>query len=262
MKTIKIFCLLICFLLISYSNVRAEKISEVIFNNYVFDNANILDASESDSLNSILKHIDDETTNQIVIAIINSLGGQMIEDFSLELFNRTGIGQKIKHNGVLILLSIQDRKVRIALGYGLENIITDSYAGIIIREEMIPHFKQEDYYKGLLNSVMTIKNELYKPDIKEYFSMKWDIKNFEEFITKYPESTQRCDALMFLGRFYEDKWNESIIKILNENYRKKSIYYYKKYLSSCDKGIWKVKVKYELKQIENKKPDSIRYLVD
>ena len=146
MNAIKFYCLLICFLLISYSNVRAEKISEIFFDNYVVDKANILNTSELDLLNSMLKRIDNETTDQIAIVIINRLDGQKIEKFSLEVYNRNGIGQRIKNNGVLILLSIQDRQVTIELGYGLENIITDSYAGFILDKDMIPHFKKADYF--------------------------------------------------------------------------------------------------------------------
>ncbi len=262
MKKSRLINLIFSLLLICSAAIYSEDVYEIKFSNWVVDNPKILKESELNELNRILKQIQDETTNQIFVAIINSLDGKLIEDFTHELYNTVGIGEKTKNNGALILLAMKEGGVRITLGYGLENIFTDSYAGYIIDNHMVPHFKNGDFKSGIFEAVKVIKEKLYEPDIKHYFTMKWDIKNFEKFITKYPNSIQKCDAFMFLGRFYEDKWNDSMIKMLNNEYREKSINYYDKYLSNCEKGIWKTKVEYELKQIENKNPDSIKYLME
>ncbi|MCD4691492.1 MAG: hypothetical protein K8R79_01150, partial [Calditrichales bacterium] len=119
-----------------------------------------------------------------------------------------------------------------------------------------------DFNAGILNALNQIREKLYQPDINEYFKMDWNIDNFEKFVDKYPDSIQKCDAFMFLGRFYEDIWNDSILKVLKENERKKSIKYYEKYLSECPSGIWKATVQYELSQVKNNKPDSRKYLID
>ncbi len=262
MKKSRLINLILSLLLICSLTIYSEDVYEIKFSNWIVDNPKILKEPELNELNSILKQIQDETTNQIFVAIINSLEGKSIEDFTLELFNKVGIGYKIKNNGILILLAMKERSLKIEVGYGLENIITDSYAGFIVDNQMIPYFKNGDFKSGIFDAVKVIKEKLYEQDILHYFTIKWDIKNFEEFISKYPNSIQKCDAFMFLGRFYEDKWNDSMIKMLNNEYREKSINYYKKYLSNCENGIWKTKVKYELQQIENKNPDSIKYLIE
>lgn len=254
------FVSVVCIVLVLSLDVYSENISDIHFKNYVVDTANLLSEEEYSSLCQKLKKLEEETTNQFFVAIIKSLDGQKLEDFALELYNRNGIGHHIKNNGILLFIPIQDRKIRISVGYGLENIITDSFASLVIKEDIVPQFKNGEFYNGINNAVSSIKNELLKPDIKQFFTMSWDITNFENFISKYPESIQRCDALMFLGRFYEDLWNASIVKFLQEDKREKSIEYYQKYLSACSDGIWKKKVEYELSLVKNKKPDSQRYL--
>lgn len=255
--------LIILSMIILYkTEIHAEDPKEIQFSTFIFDNPKILNADDYNKLNHILKNIEKETTNQIFIAIIHSLNGSKIEDFASELYEYARPGMRVKNNGILIVLSIGEKQVRITTGSGLENVITDLYAKAIIKKYMIPHFKKNDFKSGLHEAIINIKEELYKPDIKEFFSMVWNIKNFEKFLTDYPQSTQKCDALMFLGRFYEDLWNSSLIKFMKEDERKKSIEYYQKYLSECPDGIWKVKVKHELSQVQSKKPDSIRYLPD
>ena len=235
--------------------------SDIRFEIYVIDLANILNETELASLNSTLKDLENKTTCQIFVAIINSLEGQKLEKLSFEIVNRYKFGQAIKNNGILFLISKNDRKIRIEVGYGLENIITDQYAGQIIRNEMAPKFKTGNFYEGISTAVNSIIGKLSQPDIKHYFKMKWDIENFEAFLLKYPDSVQRCDALLFLGRFYEDVWNDSVLKFSKESERNKSIEYYHTYLNECPSGIWKGRAEYELSQVENKKPDFEKYLI-
>lgn len=258
--TALIYCI---FIILTISvNSHSEDISDIHFDNYAIDMANILNETELTSLNKTLKELEEQTTCQLFVAIINSLDGQNIDKFSLELANRSYTGHPTKDNEILFLISKNDRAVRIEVGYGLENIITDEYAGQILRNEIIPEFKDGNYYKGIKIGINSVMNELLKPDIKEYFTMPWNILNFELFISKYPDSIQRCEAFRSLGRFYEDVWNDSILKFTKEDERKKSIEYYHKYLAECPNGIWKGQVKYELSRVENKKPDFKRYLID
>jgi len=179
----------------------------------------------------------------------------------LEVANFNKIGEDIKNSGILILMVMKDRKTRIDIGYGLENVITDDIAGSILHQAMFPYFKQGKYVEGLNKGIEEIKKILYQKDVKHFFTMKWDIQHFEEFIDKYPKSVLRCDALMFLGRFYEDLWNKKLIKRFGEENRKKSVEYYKKYLKECPDGIWRATVEYELSLVQAKKTDSKRYLI-
>ncbi len=102
--------------------------------------------------------------------------------------------------------------MRISVGYGLENLITDVFAADVITENITPQFRNENFYAGIDNAIDVIKNELMKADVKHYFTMPWDIKNFEEFLSKYPESVQRCDALMYLGRFLKIYGTRPLLK--------------------------------------------------
>lgn len=244
------------------SDVGSEKIEDVAFRGYVADETGLFNSKDHQTINNMLRDIEKETSNQVYIAIINGLEGKKIDEFTFELANRIRIGQRIKNNGVLIVLALKDRMVRIEVGYGLENVLTDSIAGSIIDEQMIPFFKKGDFRTGMFSGVKSIRKKLLDKDIKEFFSMKWDIDNFENFISKYPLSILKCDALMFLGRFYEDLWSESLIKKFKEDKRKKSIDYYMKYLNDCPNGIWKVKVEYELSLVKNRKPNHVRYLAN
>jgi hypothetical protein len=245
-----------------YSGVYAEKVSDVVLNDDVVDKAGLLNDNELIGIRQKLKSIELETSDQFRVVIINSLEGKKIESFASDLFDQSRIGRRVKDNGLLLLISKQDREIRIEVGYGLENIITDQDAGQIIRNELAPEFKSGHFSNGINRAVDAIKNKLIRPDIKRYFSMQWDIGNFEDFLIKFPDSIQKCDALLFLGRFYEDVWNSSVIKSLKEKERQKSIYCYQRYLSECPDGIWKITAVHELSQVKNKKPDSVRYLMN
>ncbi len=96
-----------------------------------------------------LTDFETKTTHQIVILTINSLGNESIESYALNVFNENQLGQKENDNGILILFAKDDRKVRIEVGYGLEPVVTDAISSRIIRNIMIPNFKDEDYFEGL-----------------------------------------------------------------------------------------------------------------
>lgn len=87
------------------------------------------------------------------MAIFQSLDGDTIENFAVRLFEQWKIGKKGKDNGVLLLIAINERKLRIEVGYGLESTITDGKAGEIIREVITPEFKKNNYYEGILNKI-------------------------------------------------------------------------------------------------------------
>lgn len=88
-------------------------------------------------------------TRQLVVAIFPSLEGESPEDFSIRLAEKWKIGGKKNDDGVLVTLFIAERKVRIEVGYGLEDRLTDALSSRVIRELMAPRFKQGDYAGGL-----------------------------------------------------------------------------------------------------------------
>ncbi|RYE25720.1 MAG: TPM domain-containing protein [Sphingobacteriales bacterium] len=114
----------------------------------VNDFAGMLSTQEEAQLERKLEDYARNSSTQITIVTLKSLGSYDVADYTFELGNRWGIGQKDKDNGVLILTSLEDRKGWIAVGYGLEGKLTDATTGQIYRNEIVSHFKQGDYYGG------------------------------------------------------------------------------------------------------------------
>ncbi len=117
--------------------------------NYVNDYAGVLRVSQKESLNGLLKKYDLKTTNQVFIAIFKSLNGENLEDLSIRIAERWKPGRKDKDNGVLLLIFINDRKMRIEVGYGLEHMLTDALSMAVITNEIRPEFMKGDYYSGI-----------------------------------------------------------------------------------------------------------------
>jgi len=115
----------------------------------VTDAAGVLSESEKQTLEQKLVAIDDSSSNQIAVVIINTLNDRPIEEYATKLFRDWGIGNKKTNNGVLLLIAINDRKIRIETGYGLEGAIPDITADEIIRKELAPAFRQKNYYQGI-----------------------------------------------------------------------------------------------------------------
>ena len=135
----------------------------------VTDNAQIFSESQLNSLRGKLYQFESETTNQLVVLTINDLEGETIEQYAFQVFNQNKLGQEEKDNGILILFSKLDREVRIEVGYGLEPYITDAVASRIIRNTMIPRFKEEEYFGGLDAATDQIIEFLNNPEALEEF---------------------------------------------------------------------------------------------
>lgn len=129
----------------------------------VVDSANLLSQSQKETLQSTLKEHEEKTSNQIVVVTLNSLEGYEIAEYSYQLGRHWGIGQKDKNNGVLLVISLNDRKLRIEVGYGLEGALTDKISHEIIEYTLKPKFRQEQYYDGIQKSIdqiiLAIKGE-------------------------------------------------------------------------------------------------------
>jgi uncharacterized protein len=114
----------------------------------VNDLAPMMDASQQAQLEQKLLDYERNTSTQITVVTIKNLGGYEVAQYAVELGNRWGVGHKGKDNGVLVLASLEDRKVNISTGYGLEGALTDATSGRIIRNEIVPSFKSGNYYEG------------------------------------------------------------------------------------------------------------------
>jgi uncharacterized protein len=114
----------------------------------VNDLAHTMSASQVQQLEDKLVNFDKTTSTQITIVTIKNLGGYEVAQYAVELANKWGIGQKSKNNGVLLLAAIDDHRVNISTGYGLEGALTDATSGRIIRNEITPQFKAGNFYEG------------------------------------------------------------------------------------------------------------------
>lgn len=119
---------------------------------YINDYSSIITDTYKKQIISIGKELEDKTTAEAVIVVINSTNGIPIEEYSNKLFRLWGIGQKDKDNGLLILVAIQDRQFRVEIGRGLEGAITDALSNRIMQSLAKPYFSEGNYSKGLLNS--------------------------------------------------------------------------------------------------------------
>lgn len=118
---------------------------------YVQDYAQVLSAEDKRRLLSIGQELDDKTTAQLAVVTVKTLDGQPIEDYALSILREWGIGSKEKNNGALIVVAVQDRRSRIEVGYGLEELLTDGLTGRIQDQAMIPYFRKGNYAAGIVN---------------------------------------------------------------------------------------------------------------
>lgn len=124
---------------------------------HVNDYADIITEPTEERLERILSFYEDSTTNQVVVLTIASLDGADLERTANNIFNTWGLGTAHDDNGVLLLISRDDRKMRIEVGQGLEGFLPDSYCGRIIRNDIAPYFKEGDYDAGIeagLNNII------------------------------------------------------------------------------------------------------------
>ena len=113
------------------------------------DYAGLLAADARGRLEAKLAEYERATGTQMAIAIFPSLEGESLEDVASRLFQSWRLGAKRLDNGVLLVVFVQDRKLRFEIGYGLEAVVPDAAAGQIIRERLAPAFRERRYAAGL-----------------------------------------------------------------------------------------------------------------
>lgn len=112
----------------------------------VVDAADVVPAVVEQRLDSELQAYQQASGNQIAIGVVETTGDQSIEDYAFDLFNKHWkVGDKVKDNGVLLLIAVKDRKLRIEVGSGLEGDLTDAESGRIILDQLTPRLKEGDY---------------------------------------------------------------------------------------------------------------------
>lgn len=145
-------------------NVRLENDSRIT------DPHHILTDWAEDTINAILKEIEEELDYEVAVVCLNSIGSNDPHDFGVELFNLWGIGDAGTDNGLLMLLINDVHRIEFITGRGTETVLTDAMAYDIQQEEMIPHFKKNDYVTGMIRGVQAVRDvfngtpPLYAPE--------------------------------------------------------------------------------------------------
>ena len=119
----------------------------------VVDNAGIMKSSDREQAEQYLKALEDTTGIQIAVLTMPNIGGEDIASFSIKVAESWKLGQKDKDNGALLVVALEEHDVRIEVGYGLEGLLTDTKCGLIIRNVIIPEFKNGNYSAGILKGV-------------------------------------------------------------------------------------------------------------
>lgn len=123
---------------------------------YVTDVTGTLSPEVRRALNDSLAAFDRQTSTQIVVVVLPTIGREALEEVSLKIVEANGVGRKGKDNGVLLLVVRDDRLIRIEVGYGLEGVLTDALSAQIIRREIVPRFRESDYDGGIAAGVGAI----------------------------------------------------------------------------------------------------------
>lgn len=135
----------------------------------VNDFSGVLSEAQRERLEADLNALERETSAEVAVVTVASLDGRAIEEYATALFNEWGIGKADRDNGVLILVSPSDRAMRIEVGYGLEGVLPDGFAGAVIRETFLPRFREERLADGIVEGSARVidivrRNEVLTPE--------------------------------------------------------------------------------------------------
>ncbi|WP_045522413.1 TPM domain-containing protein [Neobacillus niacini] len=127
---------------------------------YVQDFAKVLTPDEIAEIRSLGRKIEDQTTAQISVLTVDTIGENTIEEYANEAFRQYGIGNEKENNGVLLVIAVTERLIRIEVGYGLEGRIPDGKAGRILDEHAIPYLQNNQHNKAIIETYKALANEV------------------------------------------------------------------------------------------------------
>ena len=148
------------------SSAKSVDADKLILNSPVVDQANILNAQEKQRLEAQLRSIYQQGLAQAAVVIVPTTNGMPIFDYALQVAEKWKLGNKDIDDGLLMVVAVNDRDMYILTGYGLEGVLPDAAVNRIIREDITPLFKQNDYGAGILAGVESLKTRLTAdPDV-------------------------------------------------------------------------------------------------
>ncbi len=130
------------------------------YDGFVTDTSGKLSAEQKNQLEQTLQAYATETSNEIAVLMVNTLDGEDISEVGVEVGRKWGVGTQENDNGILILIALEDREVTIQTGYGLEGAVPDLVAKGIIDTDIIPAFREADYYGGISAAIDSLKKHI------------------------------------------------------------------------------------------------------
>lgn len=143
------------------ASTESSKVSYPEPTNYAVDAAGVLTTEQLKYLNQRLELIDNGT-RQYAVLTIKTTAPLTIEQYGIKLAEKWKVGHETLDNGAIIIIATEDRKVRLEIGYGLEEYIPDSVAGRIIDEKMLSSLKTSDWYNSILGAIDGLEEEVKK----------------------------------------------------------------------------------------------------
>lgn len=135
---------------------------------WVSDPDGILSTEARLRADAMLQSLQDSLTVEVPVVIVSDLSGQDIDSYATELFEQWGIGKKDRDNGLLVVISRDDRRAAIRTGYGTEGVINDGRAGRVIRQAIAPAMKEGNADDAVLNAIAMIGDYLRDPEAADY----------------------------------------------------------------------------------------------
>ena len=158
---------LLSFLLLLIASSLALAIEVPPLRGRVNDYAGVMGQDQARALESQLAQFEQETGHQIAVLTIPTLDGEDIEGFSIRVAENWKIGKKGFDNGVILLVAVKDRKLRLEVGYGLEGVLPDAIADRIIREYIVPRFRAQDYAGGIIAGIDAVQKVIKQEPLPE-----------------------------------------------------------------------------------------------
>jgi uncharacterized protein len=142
--------LVVLFLLTGAATTGAQELPALT--GPVTDLAGVIDSQSSAEIDRRIRSLQSATSDAVVVVTVKTIAPfSSVEEYAVRLFEKAGVGTRAKDNGVLVLLAVNERRVRIEVGYGLEEFVPDGFAGEVIRRAMLPAFREGRFGEGLLD---------------------------------------------------------------------------------------------------------------
>lgn len=167
----------LCFTVTAMAIELPEPTSEFFVNDF----ADVIDDEVEDELQAIGASLYNQTTAQVVVVTVDSLDGYDVSEYALELGREWGVGSEESDNGVILLLSVNDRQVTIQVGYGLEGCLPDGKTGRVLDQYGVPHFTYDDFSTGLADTYKVLVSavcEEYGVELSDDYNL--ELYNYDD----------------------------------------------------------------------------------